>query len=287
MNFVNLTSGNSATDAASYQTASITLAPGTIALIGIESDITTGDPGIPTVSGLGAGWFVVENCYYDQTGTKYRLTVLFSSPAGASSTGVVTIDFDETQTGCSWVIDQVTMSHTDRSAIPQSAKTSEPGSAATSVTASLAEETGDGNGFWACASWAANETGTLEESWTKLGQSSHANPVAAIVTGYTTNSDGQVVISWTTSAPKGAIILEILGVLPTELHAIQDDWNLRADADTERSEGMDFAFDYYLTDTAGNYLTDTAGNRLIARANVESFPQILHAIQDDWNLNSE
>jgi hypothetical protein len=168
----------------------------------------------------------------------------------------------------------------------QSKKTSEPGSSATSVTVSFDEAIADENGSWGCASWVAQESGSIS-GWEILGQASHASPVASLMTACSEEGTPSATFSWTTSAPKGAIILEILGAVPEVLHTVQDDWNLRANADTERSEGMGFLFDYYLTDTAGNYLTDTAGNRLIARDATTLYPQVLHAVQDDWKLNSE
>lgn len=71
------------------------------------------------------------------------------------------------------------------------------------------------------------------------------------------------------------------------LHALQDDFNLTALADTDRSAGSSFIFPYYLTDTAGNRLTDTAGNYLVGYFSDTLYPQTLHALPDDFNLNAE
>lgn len=71
------------------------------------------------------------------------------------------------------------------------------------------------------------------------------------------------------------------------LHAIQDDFNLRADADTERGSNVAFPYSYYLTDPSGNYLTDPSGNRLIAYYNDLISPQQLHSVQDDFKLHAE
>lgn len=71
------------------------------------------------------------------------------------------------------------------------------------------------------------------------------------------------------------------------LFALPDDFNLLADADTERSTGLTLIFGYYLTDPAGNYLTDPSGNRLMGMTSGTIYPQVLHALPDDFNLSAE
>lgn len=289
MQFRNLTSNASGSNASSYQTASVSPTPGATIIVAVETDIGAGAPATPSLSGLSLGWFVIEDCYYDQTGTTYRLTVFMSSPLSqASISGAITIDYDGVaQGGCSWIVDEALAADASRGFVRQSAKSAEPGSGATSVSIGVPEEGIEGSAMWACASWVAEESGTVSSGWEVLGQASHAAPSAAIISAFKSTLQESVTFSWTTSAPKGAIILEVYGVVQIELHTVQDDWKLRADADTPRSSGQNFSFDYYLTDTAGNYLTDTAGNRLVGRSYSFLYPQILHAIQDDFNLNSE
>ena len=71
------------------------------------------------------------------------------------------------------------------------------------------------------------------------------------------------------------------------LHAYADDFRLNANGDTRRDTGTLFSFSYYLTDASGNYLTDPQGNRLIGNYASVQYPQTLHALPDDFNLNSE
>lgn len=71
------------------------------------------------------------------------------------------------------------------------------------------------------------------------------------------------------------------------LHAMADDWSLNALADTERSDGLSANFLYYLTDELGNYLTDESGNRLVGYEAETVYPQMLHALPDDFVLNAE
>lgn len=69
-----------------------------------------------------------------------------------------------------------------------------------------------------------------------------------------------------------------------ELHALPDDWSLRALGDVERSTGSTFYYEYNLVDRAGNFLIDRAGDFLIGRTAETSYPQLLHAMPDDFNL---
>lgn len=71
------------------------------------------------------------------------------------------------------------------------------------------------------------------------------------------------------------------------LHALADDWNLNANGDTERGSVVLAQFGYYLTDPQGNRLTDPSGNYLVGYQSVSYYPQILHALPDDFNLNAE
>jgi hypothetical protein len=71
------------------------------------------------------------------------------------------------------------------------------------------------------------------------------------------------------------------------LHALADDFNLNANADTERGEGVYLTFTAYLSDTVGNRLTDPAGNYLTAQVVELQYPQILHTLPDDFHLNAE
>jgi len=74
---------------------------------------------------------------------------------------------------------------------------------------------------------------------------------------------------------------------PIELHALQDDWTLNADADTDRSTGSVFYFSYNLTDPSGNKLKDPLGNYLVGLQSSTMYPQFLHALPDDFSLNAE
>ena len=72
-----------------------------------------------------------------------------------------------------------------------------------------------------------------------------------------------------------------------QLTALPDDWSLNALGDTDRSAGTTILVEYYLVDEAGNFLVDTAGNFLVGMATESVYPQMLHALPDDFALNAE
>ena len=71
------------------------------------------------------------------------------------------------------------------------------------------------------------------------------------------------------------------------LHALPDDFKLNALDDVERSTGTDFFELVYLTDELGNRLTDESGNYLVGYLSSTVYPQILHALPDDFRLRAE
>jgi hypothetical protein len=207
--FNNLTASGSGSNAASYNTASITPTAGAELLIAIETDQASGQTNVqPTVSGLGATWTLINDCNFDQSGTTYRLTAY--KGIGASGSGAITIDYGgAVQGGCSWSVDEV-VNADEAVLIVQTNKSPEPGSAATSVSVSLPSAVQSGNGVWMCAAWEAQESGSAESGWTLLGNGNHAGPAGAVCTmARSDNADQSGTISWTTSVANGGIIAEI------------------------------------------------------------------------------
>ena len=70
------------------------------------------------------------------------------------------------------------------------------------------------------------------------------------------------------------------------LSALADDWSLNALHDTERSEGTLVISTFFLVDSAGNFMVDSAGNFMVALDSEYVYPQKLHALADDFNLNA-
>jgi hypothetical protein len=232
----NVTSGGSGTDAASYTTASITPASNALLLITIENDLSATSPTVPTVTGCSLTWVQVSTCYYDQSGTHYRVTMLRALGASPTS-GTLTIDFGgTTQGGCGWVVDQFTNTDTTGTngsgAIVQSAKSAEPMSASsTTVTATLGSAITSGNAAYTAAAWEANETGSVESGWTAIGAAGHAGPSTSIKTSWRNdNVDNSGTINWTTSALGGGITVEIKAGAAATYGLVSRDWRWYTDS---------------------------------------------------------
>lgn len=248
--FSNLTASGSSTDATSYSTASITPAANSLLLLAIETDRALGDsvaPTTPVPSGLGATWIQIQNVYFDQSGSTYRLTVFYG--VGATGSGAITIDYGGvTQYGCSWIVDQVLGATRSAPIIKQSKKSAEPAaSLEASISLSLDASITPGNVVWMCATWEAVDTGTAENGWTLLttaaGHSSPSATLASMARG--DNVDNSGTISWTFSAFAGAVIVEIIA-LPFSLSWIAVD---------------DVGF-HILASDAGKYISNNEVDRL-------------------------
>jgi hypothetical protein len=233
LSFSQLTAAGSGSNLTSYDTASISPTTGSVMLVEVASVIGSGTPTIPTLSGLGATWTQIETCYYDQTGTTYRVTAFRG--VGGSGSGVITIDFGGvTQAGCGWCVDEVTGADTTNPVV-QSAKSSEPGSGGNSITATLASAITSGNRAWFCAAYEVAEASTPESGWTSLGGSAHSGPQNTFGTMYSdSDTDNSATVTWTTSSVAGAIIVEIQEASTS----ISGSANITQESDTLSSAGV-------------------------------------------------
>jgi hypothetical protein len=108
--FSNLTTGNSITDATSYNTASITPTANALVLVSVIARQVANPAVTPSLSGCGLTWTVVESCNYGlAAGSLLRRHTVFAGRGGSPSTGALTIDFGtDTQARIAWSVDQAT-----------------------------------------------------------------------------------------------------------------------------------------------------------------------------------
>lgn len=77
------------------------------------------------------------------------------------------------------------------------------------------------------------------------------------------------------------------GTSMTLLSALPDDFKLNALGDTERSAGLSLVLQYFMVDSSGNFMVDSSGNFMVALDYGFVYPQMLHALPDDFKLNAE
>jgi hypothetical protein len=139
-----LSSGGSNTDATSYTTASVSPAPNQPVLIGVDIARTNAEPDVPTVTGNGLTYTLVNQIHYKTGGATTNLKLCVFRAAGASpSAGAVTIDFaGVTHIGCRWDVLQASNADPGGSngsaAVVQSAVASGLIAAGADLTVSLA-----------------------------------------------------------------------------------------------------------------------------------------------------
>ena len=205
------TGGNAAsydTDASYSPTADRLL----IATVANYNNLGT-DPAIPTGSGNGLTWSQVTTYLPDSTGTSVRLTIFVALTGSSPSAGVFTADFGaESQLGCNIIVDEVggdvDVSGTALDAIIQSVTGTVAGSG-TSESITLATLGNANNASYGVFHMQLNEAMTAGSGYTITSQGGNAGPNSHMAAEYQVPGSTTVDISWTTSAAKGGIALEI------------------------------------------------------------------------------
>lgn len=202
----------SGSNLSSYATGSWTPAANRLAIVSVENEMGTGTPATPTLSGNAITWFQLVTYVPDSTGTQVRITVFVGNTGSSPSAGAITADFGgAVQAGCNIIvdeIDQADVSGTALQAIVQSKIGTVSGSG-TSESITLDSAISSGNASYGVFNHQADELTTNGSGYTTLGNGSHAGPASALQTEYQSTGSQTVDASWTTSAGKGGIALEI------------------------------------------------------------------------------
>lgn len=202
--------------ATSYATASYSPPANTLILASFtsRSNITV-DPTQPTATGNGLTWVVVGSVVYDNTSTSRRRVTLFRAMGASPTTGALTFDeAGQTQTGGSWVIDQVTGTDTSGSdgsgAIVQAVTNFDGAGTATSLTVTLAAFSSANNSTY--GSWGYGNpanAATAGSGFTIIGDDASIVNGARVTTEFQTANDTTVDISYAAGGEIGGIAIEI------------------------------------------------------------------------------
>ena len=202
-------------NAASYATASYAPTANSLLIASVvnANNLATDpvEPATPTANGL--TWSKVTTYLPDSTGTKVRMTVFVALTGASPSAGVFTADFGaETQLGCNIVVDEiggdVDVSGTALNAIVQSVTGTVAGSG-TSESITLAALSNVNNASYGAFNIQLNEAMTAGSGYTITIEGDNAGPNSHTAAEYQVPGSTTVDISWTTSAAKGGIALEI------------------------------------------------------------------------------
>lgn len=218
-----ITSGSSATDATSYNTASITPNANTLILFDVVSHITSGPPVEPTLSGNGLTWVSVASNTATSANEK-RLT-RFRAMGSSPTAGAITISFGaETQLWSAWLVSQCSGVDTSgidgAGAVVQTVKTTGTGFA-NSVIITLATFSRDGNVGHGVKSHFTNEATTPGTGFLELAEANIDNGGGSSQSGNQIEwkeNDNTVDWSWVTSSRNFGIASE-LQLAPTTLNA--------------------------------------------------------------------
>ena len=208
VNHFHLLTSGSTVDGTSYVTASITPTTNRLVLAAVYSQITTGAPVIPTLTGNGLTWVQVDT---DIDGANERRVTVFRALGASPTAGAVTISFGaETQLGCLWSISEysgIDTSGTNGSgALVQSTTGKQT---ATTLTLTLGAFGSVNNSTYGAFGENQQSTFTAGTNFTLIGQAIHSTPSGGIVSEFRQANDTTVDITASVSGRLVGIAAEI------------------------------------------------------------------------------
>lgn len=203
----------SGANATSYATGSYAPAANRLLIACVVNVNNLGtDPATPTASGNGLTWSELVTYLPDSTGTKIRMTIFVALTGSSPSEGAFTADFGaETQLGGNLIVDEVDeadISGTALQAIVQSVTGTVNGTG-TGENISLAPLADPDNVSYGFFNIQVAEAMTPGAGYTITVQGTNAGPNSSSAAEYQSPGSTTVDISWTTSAAKGGIAIEI------------------------------------------------------------------------------
>mgnify|MGYP000930239427 CR=1 FL=1 len=220
----NLTVGSSATDATSYNTASVSPTSNNLVLVSVANSLS-GTPTTPSLSGNGLTYVQVNTVVYDASGTQRRLTT-FRALGASPSAGAITISFGATtQLNCIWVVDQfsgVDTSGTNGSGAVVQSATNSATSAPSALTVTLAAFGSANNATYGSFSWNDNaNTATPGTGFSELNEHQQATEQISIQSQWRADNDTSVDVSLTGATGEiGGIAVEIKAATATVFHML-------------------------------------------------------------------
>lgn len=215
--FVNLQTSRNSSNAASYDTNSLSFGAGLI-VVDVNSTTGTGPIETPTLSGLGLTWS--QAATVTRATDTQRLT-RFYALATEGGIGAITIDFDaQVQTHCDWSITQVndcllTGTNGVDAFVQAKADTSGSSASSHSVTFNATWDHADNRALAAFTHSSGSASFVAGTGFTMLGQAVGSGPNSGIGTEHGRDSDDAVDMSSSGSLNWKAIISEIAGASDT------------------------------------------------------------------------
>lgn len=209
-----LTSDSSTTDAASYDTASITPSANALVLVAVISSKANPPSAAPTLSGNGLTFVEITTVTWSSIATPTRRVTLFRAMGASPSAGAITIDFGgTTQTNCLWSVVQYTTADTTGTngsgAIVQSATNA--ANSANGLTVTLAAF-GDTVNNWAYGCFSKNDIETIDPGagFTEFHEAAVLSPANQLQAEWKLGEDTSVDVTHTGTARNyGGIAVEV------------------------------------------------------------------------------
>lgn len=214
----NLTSG-AGSAATSFATASVAPTGNQLILVAVHAYISTGSvqPAIPTVTGNGITYTLVQPQDVDTAGVDRATEWLFRGLATSPTSGAITVSFGAvTMTRCAWSVDQ-SDSDIDLSGVNGAGAIAQKNgvttAGATSLTASYTPSMRADSAGYSIWGHQVQEVKTPRAGWTELSDVTSVT-LATMETQFIAGTDSAAAAAWTTSARAGGICIEIKKAAP-------------------------------------------------------------------------
>ncbi len=206
-----LTSG-SGSSATSFNTASISPGSNKLILLAVASRVSGGGNNIPTATGNGLTWQVVQSA---KESASWNMVTILRAMGSSPTSGAVTIDFaGQTQTNAIWSISEYdgvdTSGSNGSGAIVQDAENS--AAAATSLTVTLGTFSAGANATYGAFVSEVNQNTTFGSGFTEIHETNITDNSGQ--TQWKNSNDTTVDWSWTSGARVAGIGLEIKAAAP-------------------------------------------------------------------------
>lgn len=205
----NVLATSSSTDAASYAMATAVYKTGLLYVLSVENSKASAADVVSSISG-GGPTFTSRSSTTFNTSTANRVSIWTAVPTSDFS-GVLTINFAATQTGCVWSLNEFTdVDTTTNDGVVQQAV-----GTGTSVTplATLGTITSSYNGVFGAFGLGSTSAGAPGTGFTELSDTTAATPAQALQTGFRRDND-TTVDETITSTSWGACAIELNSKAP-------------------------------------------------------------------------
>lgn len=207
----NLTSGGSAGNVSVYTTYDNSISPtaNSVMIAVVEYSKTAGVTDTVAVTGFGSNWTSLSDITLG-TANSRRLNVLYASIGASPSADSVRFTFASAQSGCGWILDNLTGSRLNLSPVVQSSTSTSVSVVTQTVTLANAFASAN-NGTYVAHARSGAQPGTLQNSLLIQSAQTRVGGTAglAYLSAWSSANVSSSSVTWNNANDTGSMIFEI------------------------------------------------------------------------------